>query len=821
MSDPKLIHYWTFDEANGNTATDAIGDPRATIVLDKPSWNTGHANGGVRFNPNDGARSGKINANLVAPLRTWTMAFWVQRTAEDKTGNGTTLFFLPAPPSSPKAVALKLEQYAEPGQAKFSVGVTVSGDYDYRSGFVSAIGTWNHLTFVGNAQGTKLFVNGRSYQSQEQFPAIPLPLGYIGSDSLGRETPSAIIDELRIYDEDMTEAEVLGLYKLSVDQAPAFAVTVDGTKAEKGSNIELGVIPIGASKPVKVEIASSVKGAVEYTATGGTLAFKAQLPTPADVAAAPGAMLSTHTLTLTQGQAAPAVVQVSVTPEDAQIPKFACTLSATGASAGGAIPIENDLSVIIDGQTLASGGTYFLKEVTIPMSPLDLDVTIHNRTESIVSLTNGTAPIALGDLKAGFSILKQSESPIAAKGSRDFKLRFSPVNTGDKSTEVSFRNSKQDRSPFSFTIKGTAKPFFRSREQTIACDRLTMAIIRQDGTLMARLTNSTSAHPTSQWQMVTLPAGTKAMEVDLASYWLNIRLDSGDVVTNSPTSSYWYARYNGNKSNFNDSPLAIMQAGCSMFSTCSGESEQGNRYSNAAGFTGVLHDGTFVATGADDLGGNSSGKIALPDTLMLKRGINFTVALKKDGTVRCWGNNDVNQCGVRANYKVQPNPAKLDALPFITHIDACRNSDSNSQFCLAVSDKGEVWGWGADQGALQRITKVTDRGQTQPGVAKIPGLSNIKSVFCGNSRGEAFAIDNNGNLWSWGYGGNALLGRQTSKEIVGPDLVPNVKKVVSVRFGYNMALILTEDGTPYWFGQYAADVRSVEPVRLEEFAPTK
>ena len=77
-------------------------------------------------------------------------------------------------------------------------------------------------------------------------------------------------------------------------------------------------------------------------------------------------------------------------------------------------------------------------------------------------------------------------------------------------------------------------------------------------------------------------------------------------------------------------------------------------------------------------------------------------------------------------------------------------------------------------------------------------------MFCGNSYGQAFAIDKGGNLWSWGlikYYRN-LLGREnaSSEGIYTPDVVAGVHNVVSVGFDGYVALVLTDDGTPYWFG---------------------
>jgi alpha-tubulin suppressor-like RCC1 family protein len=65
------------------------------------------------------------------------------------------------------------------------------------------------------------------------------------------------------------------------------------------------------------------------------------------------------------------------------------------------------------------------------------------------------------------------------------------------------------------------------------------------------------------------------------------------------------------------------------------------------------------------------------------------VALKDDGTIWTWGNNDLGQLGDGTN-KSRPTPNKLNGLHNMSYITA------GPSYTIAVSDDGTIWGWGSD-----------------------------------------------------------------------------------------------------------------------------
>ena len=70
------------------------------------------------------------------------------------------------------------------------------------------------------------------------------------------------------------------------------------------------------------------------------------------------------------------------------------------------------------------------------------------------SLTFGAVSIS-GEHAADFSVVTQPVSPVAANGSRSFKVTFDPSGLGLRKAVVSFDTNDADENPFSFSIQGT------------------------------------------------------------------------------------------------------------------------------------------------------------------------------------------------------------------------------------------------------------------------------------------------------------------------------------------------------------------------------
>ncbi|WP_437541974.1 LamG domain-containing protein [Sorangium sp. So ce367] len=188
MTVPTPAHYWKFDEDSGTTARDSVGG--ATISLDRASWVVGRSGSAVRFDPDDGVRLATTDLGEIGP--SWTAAFWVYRWS----ASGSASLF------SSLDHALKLQQWKTPEE----VGITTFGVEDRSFGVVVPLSEWTHLTLVGTATETRLYLNGVRKGSLPV--SIPLGLYWLGSTQGYEEFAKALFDEVKVWDQALTDDQV-------------------------------------------------------------------------------------------------------------------------------------------------------------------------------------------------------------------------------------------------------------------------------------------------------------------------------------------------------------------------------------------------------------------------------------------------------------------------------------------------------------------------------------------------------------------------------------------------------------------------------------
>lgn len=150
-----------------------------------------------------------------------------------------------------------------------------------------------------------------------------------------------------------------------------------------------------------------------------------------------------------------------------------------------------------------------------------------------------------------------------------------------------------------------------------------------------------------------------------------------------------------------------------------------------------------VRSGQNTADGYFTGAIAVA------AGFRYTLALKEDGTVWGWGNNQYGQLGVSKegtyDYRYYPVKAALPANVKIVAIDASTQRSiqmgfSSSYRSLALAEDGTVWQWGG-MGSNTYIPK-----QVEISAGNV--LGNIVAIAAGAE--NAVALDKDGEVWVWG-----------------------------------------------------------------------
>jgi len=119
----------------------------------------------------------------------------------------------------------------------------------------------------------------------------------------------------------------------------------------------------------------------------------------------------------------------------------------------------------------------------------------------------------------------------------------------------------------------------------------------------------------------------------------------------------------------------------------------GTVWSWGANFNGQLGRGT-IGFGVDSLvpvqvKDDTDPSGFLTDIAMIAAGNNHCLALKKDGTLRAWGDNTWNQIG-DGTVEPRTTPVTVTGISDVTYIAA------GNGHCLAVKSDGTVWGWGGN-----------------------------------------------------------------------------------------------------------------------------
>ena len=167
-------------------------------------------------------------------------------------------------------------------------------------------------------------------------------------------------------------------------------------------------------------------------------------------------------------------------------------------------------------------------------------------------------------------------------------------------------------------------------------------------------------------------------------------------------------------------------------------------------------DGTVRAWGSNFLGQLGDGSLVrrlapvpvptLANITTVSAGAFHSFALRGDGTVWAWGANEYGQLGDGTTTQQRMVPVRVLGLDGVTAIAG------GSFHGLALRNNGTVWAWGDNNyGQLGDGTTTPRASPTQ-----VSGLSNIVAIAAGAS--HSLALDASGTLWAWGDNAFGQLG---------------------------------------------------------------
>jgi len=171
----------------------------------------------------------------------------------------------------------------------------------------------------------------------------------------------------------------------------------------------------------------------------------------------------------------------------------------------------------------------------------------------------------------------------------------------------------------------------------------------------------------------------------------------------------------------------------------------------------------FFQTPADESALSPEGGLDLLNSndieiVEVSAGQNFTLALDSFGNIWAWGANANGQLGL-GNTTARNIPVQM---PMPTDVDYWVSISAGAMHSLALDNDGNLWGWGHGgngrlaTGSTAAINGAPSRVLDVAGGPTLGGPILWDSVYAGGS--HTMAIDTDGSLWAWGNNQQGRLG---------------------------------------------------------------
>ncbi len=182
------------------------------------------------------------------------------------------------------------------------------------------------------------------------------------------------------------------------------------------------------------------------------------------------------------------------------------------------------------------------------------------------------------------------------------------------------------------------------------------------------------------------------------------------------------------------------------------------------------------------------------------------LALRGDGTVWAWGQNDYGQLG-NGTTDFSRTAVQVQGLDSVVAISAGTSSS------MALKADGSVWVWGYQYDGSHRF-------DTPPiPEPRLVDLPPVKAISCGSYFN--LALLNDGTVRSWGQNYNGELGDGTDVGRIEPVAVSGLTSVKAIAAGGNHSLVLKNDGTVWAWGNNSWNqvgnktIQNYLPVRVQ------
>lgn len=226
---------------------------------------------------------------------------------------------------------------------------------------------------------------------------------------------------------------------------------------------------------------------------------------------------------------------------------------------------------------------------------------------------------------------------------------------------------------------------------------------------------------------------------------------------------------------------------------------------------GQLGDGTTTITG------RTTPVQVMSGIKSIAAGVDHSLAIKEDGTLWAWGNNVYGQLG---DGTTASKKTPVQVMSDVKSVAAAGETAMGGDYSLAIKEDGTLWAWGNNE-----YGQLGDGSAIGYGVYKatpVQIMNGVKSVVAGGL--YTLAIKEDGTLWAWGINNYGQLGDGTSTVKGTPvQVMSSVKSVVA---GFSHTLAIKEDGMLWawgenWAGQLGdgSTSNNLIPVQIMRVSP--
>ncbi|MBI5207101.1 MAG: Ig-like domain-containing protein, partial [Candidatus Firestonebacteria bacterium] len=211
----------------------------------------------------------------------------------------------------------------------------------------------------------------------------------------------------------------------------------------------------------------------------------------------------------------------------------------------------------------------------------------------------------------------------------------------------------------------------------------------------------------------------------------------------------------------------------------------------------LKNDGTVLTWGNNDFGQLGDGTTAerhnpvqvsgLTGITAIAGGGWHSIALKNDSTVWAWGSNDYGQLG-DGTKEDKSTPVQVLGLTGVTAIAV------GKRYNIILKNDGTVWAWGSNVSGQLGDGTTTDRSTP----VQVSGLTEVIAIAGGGW--HSIALKKNGTVWLWGYNKEGQLGDGTTTDRSTPVQVSGLTEVIAITGGGWHSMALKKNGTVWSWG---------------------